>query len=232
MKTLIKLSLGIFVICFLGFTSLGFYLGENYISSDYNRTVETYKDSLNSMENYIKSIKKENDDLKSKTLKQISLVGIAKDLEGFKSLSHKEKTLIYDSIVKFGKKYDINPIILYSVIYTESTLRPYIEHSEVYIKGIDKKVRAIGLGGIVYEIWGKELKENGIIETRQDLFFIENNIESVAYVLNKYFNMDTLPNAQSQLQSALMRYYGSQYSNYQNKILLKVASLIDFEFKN
>lgn len=225
-----EIKRNIFLIFIVSILFTGFFMlvhnQESKIFANHRDEIQKYEKKLDLKDSEIELLKAEISEIKNSTLEKIILESIQKDLEKLSHISSKEKKLIYDNIVKYSSLYNINPIVGYSVIFAESSLRPYLEHSEVYIKSINKKVRAIGLGGIVYEIWKDELVENGIIETKQDLFFIENNIHATYFILNKYYNMKKLDKAKNQLNSALMRYFGTQNSNYQDKIMLKISNLI------
>ena len=143
-------------------------------------------------------------------------------------LSTKVKETIVKTILDESKKYNINPLIIYSLIHTESSMRPWIEHKRVLINinGKKKYIQAVGLGGIVWEWWGKQLKEANIAEVRSDLFNPEVNIKAVVYVYNVFYKKRTHKKADTQDESAMIRYFGGGYKSYFNKIDKKVAQLI------
>lgn len=151
---------------------------------------------------------------------------ILNDMSKIDYISENEKLKIFNSIIKNSEIYNINPIVLYSVLYTESSLKPYMEHKETYIPSLKKRIKAVGLGGVVWEFWKDDLNKNNIAQTRQDLFEIETNIAASAYILNTYKSQNQLDKAKTNVDSMLMRYYGSSSANYEGKIYKKIGQLM------
>ena len=139
-------------------------------------------------------------------------------------LSTKNRLLVINSIEEASKKYDINPIILYGLIYTESSFRYWIKHKAVIIN--KKKEQAIGLAGVMYSWWGEKLKKENIIETKSDLFGIRENILSCAFILNELKQKPLLKGTKNKTVSGLRRYFGGNYKWYSQKIENKIGKLI------
>jgi len=139
-------------------------------------------------------------------------------------LSSKMKNRVLSSVAIAADRYKISPLVLLSVIQVESSFRPQITHHQVVIKG--KKDHAIGLTGVLPIWWLKPLRKAGIIETRYDLYNIEENILSCAYILNEYRKMPLKSGVSTPMQSALLRYFGGNYKSYLNKIEANIGSLI------
>lgn len=161
--------------------------------------------------------------LPSTTVVNLGLSDIREDLNSYSHLSNRHKTIILDAITKASATYDINPLILYSIIYTESTFRWWLIHEVPKTKDKDS---AIGLGGIRHSIWGDQLKSAGIIEVKSDLFEIEPNILSIAFVYDYYRKQPLLSGTTSTDMSAMLRYFGGNHKEYFTRIDDKVSALI------
>ena len=156
-------------------------------------------------------------------------IAMRSDLDSYNHLSESEKSEIMSSIFKYSDIYDVDPCILYAVLKTESEMHPKIEHNSTYIKSLNKKIKAVGLGGVVWEFWGTKLRDANIAKIRSDLFEIEANIAASAFILNELKHLPKLPKAKNITESMLMRYYGSQTAGYHKKIYYRVAQLFTFE---
>lgn len=150
----------------------------------------------------------------------ITIDDLYNDLATYDHLSSAHRTAILTTIAEVSRKYDINPIILYSLIHVESTFRWWLIH------GSDKdKDRACGLGGIRYGIWGDQLKFEGIIETKSDLYLIEPNIRAIGYVYNHNRQLELKSGSSHSDMSALIRYFGGNYKEYFKRIDDKIISI-------
>jgi hypothetical protein len=107
-------------------------------------------------------------------------------------------------------------------------MRPWIEHRKVLvlIKGKRKYIRAVGLGGVVWEWWSKQLMKNNIAQTRGDLFNPIINIRATAYIYNSFYKQKKLKKASTQDESAMIRYFGGGYKSYFIKIDKKISSML------
>jgi len=150
------------------------------------------------------------------------------NLKLYTKLSPRIQKIIIENVIETARKYNINPLIVYSLLHVESTMRFQIEHSRVLItiKGKKKYVRAVGLGGIVWEWWGEALKKEGIAQTRSDLFLPDVNIKAVGFVLNEMYKKPTLKGCKSKDESMLRRFFGGNFKNYSDKIDAKVMSIV------
>jgi len=128
-----------------------------------------------------------------------------------------DKRKIVSSVIKYSEKYNIDALTLAAVLAKESSMNRYAKHSPVIVKiplkknwtkiGT-KKVQAVGMGGVIFEIWKYELNEIGI-KNRKDLCTIENNIKATAKILSIYLHeRKQIKGTASKEESALLRYYG------------------------
>lgn len=146
----------------------------------------------------------------------------------YRHISKDNRDLIMKSIAKTADKYDVSPLVLYSLIAVESSFRWWIEHPQVTVQnheGKSVKTRAIGLGGIVFEIWGVRLKEAGVIDTKSDLFQIDKNIDSIGFIYSHLKSKTLHPKANNPIESGLIRYFGGGYRSYFDKIDAEIASM-------
>lgn len=146
----------------------------------------------------------------------------------YPNISIKTKAEIIKAILDESKRYDINPLILYSICHVESSFQHWIEHSSttIEIEGKKRIVRAVGLGGIIWEWWGTQLKDAGIAEVRSDLFNPVTNIKATAYIYNEHYKMPKLKGADTHSESALLRHFGGNFPTYFQKIDTKIAEFV------
>lgn len=198
----------------------------NYWESNFN-------DRTSKIEQLSKANKKLEGELNSLSSSG-SLVYVAKEdllndlLNNYPDVSTKTKILILETILSESEKYNINPLILYSLVFVESSFRHWLEHSEAIINKGDKKIkiRAVGLTGVVWEWWGEKLKDAGIVETRGDLFDPVTNIKAGAFVYNQMYQMEMHKSAKYKDESALLRYFGGDYISYIQRIDAKIATFV------
>jgi soluble lytic murein transglycosylase-like protein len=110
---------------------------------------------------------------------------------------------IYDAAVKSS-----NPDLIIAVCLVESSFNPNAKSS----KG------AMGLMGIVPKVWLDELKKQGIVKERRDLYMIPHNIASGAYVLGKYLSTT------NNLEKALLQYVGGD-PYYPGKVMQALGEI-------
>ena len=185
--------------------------------------------NLNERVKQIEYIEGEFDSLYISFQSEVSQADILKNYEYEVKNIKKNQEKILSSILKYSEEYDISPIVLYSVIKTESEFLHHIEHPPVKLKS-GKTARAVGLGGVIWEFWGSKLKKEGIANSRNDLFKIEVNIEASAFVLKEFEKLKILPGTNNKLESALARYYGSAKRGYQDKIAKQMSKILGFEY--
>lgn len=96
-----------------------------------------------------------------------------------------------------------------------SYYKPFLKDGKIINE--DKKtvteVNAIGIMGIIYEIWGKLLIQNNIIETKMDLYDPLINIKAGIFILKYYENKKQLKDTNSKVESAALRFYGVLYTD-------------------
>lgn len=142
----------------------------------------------------------------------------------YKHLSTKDRNRILLSIGKASDKYKISPIVFYGLIAVESSFRPWITHKQVTING--KKDNGIGLGGVMPYWWLEKLRKAEIVETKSDLYNIENNIDAIGFILSEYKTMPFIKGTNDSTTSALRRYFGGNYKRYTVKIRNEIGSII------
>lgn len=157
------------------------------------------------------------------TVVHLDTTDIIADLETYPHLSAKHRDRILSAIITASSRYNINPLIIYSIIYTESTFRWWLVHG---IPKTKDKDQAIGLGGIRHSIWGDQLKSAGIISVKADLFDIEPNIFAIAFIYDHYRSQPLLSGTTSADMSAMLRYFGGNYKEYFTRIDNKISSML------
>lgn len=110
---------------------------------------------------------------------------------------------IYDEAVKHP-----HTDLILAICAVESNFNPNAKSS----KG------AIGLMGILPAVWLNDLKENGIIRSKRDLYLMSKNIASGVHILKKYLSRS------NNLTKALMDYVGGD-PNYVNKVLKAMGEI-------
>lgn len=216
----------IFNVCFYTFTIINYNESITKIKNTYKSSMDLAIEENKNLNIIIETYKSKIEKLEKRSFYSKISRAILNDMNKIDYISENEKLKIFNSIIKNSEIYNINPIVLYSVLYTESSLKPYMEHKETYIHSLKKRIKAVGLGGVVWEFWSDDLKKNNIAQTRQDLFEIETNIAASAYILNTYKSQNQLDKAKTNVDSMLMRYYGSSSANYEGKIYKKIGQLM------
>jgi len=92
----------------------------------------------------------------------------------------------------------INSKLIKAIIKVESSGNP---------KAISNK-GAWGLMQVRHKVWAKELKEQGIIKNKYDLFHPEKNVQAGHYILNKYLQQTNC------LRKTLYKYSGGSKTYY------------------
>jgi soluble lytic murein transglycosylase-like protein len=106
------------------------------------------------------------------------------------------------SLNKARAKNNIDNKLIASIIQVESSGKP---------KAKSKK-GALGLMQVRYCVWADELKEQGIIKKRNDLFHPQKNIKAGTYILAKYIAQT------GDIRKALVKYSGGSKA-YAKKVL-------------
>jgi soluble lytic murein transglycosylase-like protein len=103
---------------------------------------------------------------------------------------------------------NINSDLILAICVVESNFNPNVKSE----KG------AIGLMGILPRAWLDELKAEGIVREKEDLYQISHNIASGAYVLQKYLSKNKT------LERALIDYVGGD-PDYVRKVMKALREL-------
>lgn len=131
---------------------------------------------------------------------------------------------IIKEIKKNSSIYNIKPEFLYAVLWRESRFRNDVEHKRVFVKALQKNVQAIGMGAIIWEFWGQDLKQNTSLKEKDDLNIWEKNIEATAYILG-YLKTKPKLKERSLKESVTIRYYGKYAEYYTNSIIKKTSEV-------
>ena len=131
------------------------------------------------------------------------------DLEKYLAMNVKQgvkinsKKLAVD-ILRVAYKQKISPKLLASLVIIESSGDPK-----------SKRKACIGLTQVNHNVWGKYLKELGVISRRQDLFHPRKSLEAGAIVYKKY--LESFNKYRNPQKKALIAYSGGSFMYY-NKI--------------
>lgn len=154
-------------------------------------------------------------------------------VNAYRFLSARQIDIIIDSIYSTSKKYNVDPLILYSICAVESGFRWWLTHDKIKVPNEQGKLvetHAIGLGGVVYEVWETKLKIAGIIDTKTDLYNPTTNIEAVGFIYNELKNRPLKEGSSHAAQSALIRYFGGNHQAYFKKIDEVIIQLFRTKF--
>jgi len=208
---------------------IGTYQIDNKLHS-LTTTVQEQKIALNDNSKMLKIAQESYKDvMENSSLVYVSKVELLEDLQkNYPEVSMKTKLLILETIISESEKYGMNPLILYSMCYVESSFRHWLEHETATIQknGKPHKVKAVGLTGVVWEWHSEDLISAGIAETRGDLFDPVVNLRAGALVYNKMYHMEMHKSARYKDESALLRYFGGDYISYLNRIDAKIATFV------
>ena len=147
------------------------------------------------------------------------------DMSATTRLSEDLKPEIISEIVEQSLAYEVDPKLVYAVLFTESRFRNNVKHQPTYVKQLKKKVQAIGMGGVVWEFWSDYLIANTSLKQKSDLKDWRKNIEATAAILAFLSNYKMHPKAQDTKESAAIRYYGLHSVDYVESINLAYSRL-------
>jgi soluble lytic murein transglycosylase-like protein len=152
---------------------------------------------------------------------------LAEDLKKYPHLSTRAREQILVAILEAAEEFQVSPIVLYGILQTESSFQSWVKHNETTIlkNNVSIKVRAIGLGGILWEWHGEDLKANGIAETKADLYDPVVNIRGTAYIFSRMKDMPMKNGAKSARESALLRYFGGNYQDYITRVYNNIGTI-------
>ena len=162
-------------------------------------------------------------------LLSVVLADLQKDLQSnYSFLSQNQRQEILNSIIKSSNEFNINPLVIYSLISVESSMRWWVVSPTRTVMGSDKKKHksnAKGLMSVIWSIHGKALVDNNIIQKESELREINGNIRAGSFILS-----DMIKRYKG-LNQGLRHYFGvSPYSKtYLRKIQRKIGSLVWFK---
>ena len=143
----------IFNVCVYTFTIINYNESITKIKNTYKSSIDLAIEENKNLNIIIETYKSKIEKLEKRSFNTRISKAILNDMSKIDYISENEKLKIFNSIIKNSEIYNINPIVLYSVLYTESSLKPYMEHKETYIPSLKKRIKAVGLGGVVWEFW-------------------------------------------------------------------------------
>lgn len=151
------------------------------------------------------------------------VVEVGPDLRSYiKSYNVKNEKII-DQIVlaveESSKEFNISKGVLVGVIAKESGFNH---------KAVSKK-KDMGLSQVNARVWGKTLREEGIIKTKDDLLSPAKNVRAGAYILRQYLDEAHRKRVSNVLRYALTKYNGAELgsTSYYNSVMIKIG-----EFNN
>ena len=129
---------------------------------------------------------------------------------------------IIRAIDSTSKEFRLPVMLIHAIIRIESEYKIDAAHPEVTttVAGKKTKIKAAGLGGIVWEIWEDSLKAKGIAETRTDLLFPESNIRATGYILRDATDkiMKSPTSERTIVRKIIRQYYGAYSVPYENRM--------------
>lgn len=142
------------------------------------------------------------------------------DMSSTTRLPEELKTDIIQEVILQSQAYEVDPKLVYAVLFTESRFRNNVRHTPTYVKQLKRKVQAIGMGGVVWDFWADYLVANTSLKKKSDLKNWRKNIEATAAILAFLSNYKMHPKAQDAKESAAIRYYGLHSVDYVESINL------------
>ena len=151
------------------------------------------------------------------------------DLKTYNHLSSNARQEILDSLYGAYKRFKVPIGLMHAVTRTESEYRFWITHPNVNVKIHGKRVKtnAVGMGGIIWEIWGDTLKHFNVAYNKSDLYMPGVGITAQACVLHLIIAevmADNVPvyNIVSRVQT---KYYGAYAKEYMARKKLVTSDL-------
>lgn len=124
--------------------------------------------------------------------------------------------IIYKSIIKYSNEFDVDPLIIFSVINQESRFSPWkVSHAD-----------CSGLMQINYKVWKNELNKNNIINCQTELFDPEKNIRAGTFILRHYLDQAYKKNKTLPYNYTLKRYFGGNIEKYAISVMSKKESYL------
>lgn len=177
--------------------------------NDINQTLELTKQKLDATNDKVKNLK-------------ISLIN---DIDKYHHLDIDERNKILASIWMNSKKYEVDPTLLYAILWKESRFRNDVTHTPVFVRALNKKVQAQGMGAIIWEFWDEYLIANTTLKSKNDLNVWEKNIEATASIISYLSQKPLAKNTKNINESVAARYYGKYQKNYVTKVISKMEDI-------
>lgn len=178
---------------YLSITNKSDKIESSYIESA-NGNIVVYKDDeVNTILKYSLIDNKEEDFIGNYRSEEIRIIQYIKDFKSYKFKQFGAEKFAR-SILFAHDKYNIDIDIMLALIKYESGFRPSIVH---------ERTACIGATQINFKVWGETLINEGLIESKEDLFDITSNVICGAYVLSHYMEKHD-----NNIELALQRYYG------------------------
>ncbi len=150
---------------------------------------------------------------------------IERPLEGVTSRNIFREDPLKQAVMKWMKENSEMPEQVLSRIYETAVDNPHADLilaicmvESNFNPNAKSSKGALGLMGIVSSVWLEELKKEGIVHSRRDLYLVSNNIASGVYVLKKYLSKS------KDLEQALLDYVGGDDS-YVGKVLQALGEI-------
>lgn len=134
----------------------------------------------------------------------------------------------YLRALREGYEEDNIPIgLTHAIACIESDYRHQLEHDrvKVSVKGKDTEVRAVGTGGIIWELWKDSLIAHNRALSRDDLFMPYDAVRSMTLILKILIKEEATKGRTDLINRVLIRYYGAYSSLYYEKTI-KVTSTL------
>jgi hypothetical protein len=127
--------------------------------------------------------------------------------------------VITDTVIEQCKLYKHDPLKLFSIIISESGGKVDAKHSNRNV---------VGICGINSKVWLVELKENGIVNSMQELKSPRGNIKAMAYIYNQMMNSNG-----NRFASAVHSYKGKvPETMYQVRLTMNVYQGVKHKFSD
>jgi hypothetical protein len=161
-------------------------------------------------------------------------LGVVKlDLGEYEYLSDEVRGIILNSIDSASSRYKVPVMLLHAVLRIESEYKFWVVHPKVSVRvKLDSvkygrvETNALGLGGVIWEIWGKELKSSGIANSKGDLLLPDKNIFATAFILRYLINKNSSKaNHNNAIPLLISEYYGAFDSGYESKMVRFTSDL-------
>lgn len=140
-------------------------------------------------------------------------------------LDDNTKSEIFGYIVKYASIYNVDPLMVYTVLWKESRLGKNTRHKPVYIERLGKNVQAVGAGAIIWDFWGHELVNNTSLKSKNDLRKLEKNIEATAYIINHINGRLFMSSKSQDISNIYSKYYGARNQKLIQQVNYKYENL-------